>query len=76
MSENRTPLVVPDGPPDQAWAMAVCKIGQGSECCRYLTIGREGWSCERYSDLGRQINANQSKMTAKGINCEGRESVG
>lgn len=30
---------------DDEHVRAVCKIGQGHACCRYLTVGPEGWGC-------------------------------
>lgn len=52
----------------------VCKIGQGSLCCRYLTVGVNGFECEKKGALKSlldhrvQINA----IVAKGDNCDGK----
>lgn len=58
------------------WAKQVCKIGHGAECCRYLTMGAGGWSCEKHGPLGRHLDnrvASQT-ITAQGDNCPGRLS--
>ena len=60
-------------PPDDDHAKSVCKIGQGADCCRYLSMGAEGFSCEKLSPLGDTIDL-RDDMTAKGDNCEGRGS--
>ena len=53
----------------------VCKIGQGNDCCRYLTVGVEGFSCSRHSSLKLYLDARaQSEtMVAQGDNCDGQE---
>jgi len=28
-----------------------CRIGQLDKCCRYLTCGSEGFSCEKHSEF-------------------------
>jgi hypothetical protein len=59
-------------------AHEVCKIGQGAECCRYLTIGAKGWSCEKTYPRGKAIIDRQVEhgmWTAKGDNCDGRLSL-
>ena len=28
-------------------AKKICKIGKGSDCCAFLTVGAEGFSCQR-----------------------------
>lgn len=60
---------------DMEYIKAVCKIGQGAECCRYLTAGPRGFQCEkknvemkRYLDL--RVEA--GRMNSKGDNCEGK----
>jgi hypothetical protein len=57
-------------------AKEVCKLGQGAACCRYLTMGPRGWSCEKHGDLRYYIDdrANAGKMTAVSDNCDGRAS--
>jgi hypothetical protein len=53
-----------------------CRPGAGAETCRYLAMGAKGWSCEKHSSLANTLDnrVNESKMIAKGDNCEGRES--
>lgn len=58
-------------PPDDEHVRTVCLLGQGTGACRYLTSGRNGWSCEKLSYLASQINC-RTDMIAKGDNCEGR----
>ena len=50
----------------------VCRIGQGSKCCRYLTVGAEGWDCvklntEPVRSLLDVMEDRPSTMTAKEI---------
>lgn len=56
-----------------AWTRDVCKIGQGHDCCRYLTMGADGWNCEKHTGLGLIIDGRVSagEMTARGDNCPG-----
>lgn len=65
-----------NSPPDTEWAKRICLIGQGSECCRYLTMGAHGWSCEKHGTLRAHIDkrALTHVMHAKGDNCPGRTS--
>ena len=50
---------------------AICKIGQGAECCRFLVAAERGFECAKHSDLHEAIQARVEFMTAKGDNCEG-----
>lgn len=52
----------------------VCKIGQGKECCRYLTMGPDGLCCEKKSSLKTILDQRvaSNSMTAQGDNCEGK----
>lgn len=61
----------------QEHARAVCKMGQQAECCRYLTVGAKGLSCEKLSSLGMTLDmkARNPDFSAKGDNCEGRASL-
>jgi hypothetical protein len=64
-------------PVDDAHTRDVCKIGQGRDCCRYLTMGAKGWSCERLNPEGREMideRCARGLFTAISINCEGRLS--
>ena len=62
--------------PTEEVIRTVCKIGQGAACCRYLTIGGNGWSCEKLTAMGRAIDEpdSRARMTAQSDNCEGRMS--
>lgn len=61
-------------PPDDEYVKTVCKIGQGAACCRYLTMGGGGWSCEKLTSMKGTIDRRVDAMVAKGDNCEGRGS--
>ena len=50
---------------------AICKIGQGAECCRFLVTFELGFECAKYSDLHDTIQSRVASMTAKGDNCDG-----
>lgn len=50
---------------------SVCKIGQRAACCRYLTMGPDGWDCEKQTSLRHVLDARVAQMTAQGDNCEG-----
>jgi hypothetical protein len=52
---------------------AVCKPGT-TECCRYLTMGPRGWSCEKHGSLKALLDerVRTGTMRATGDNCEGR----
>lgn len=62
--------------PDDDWARNICKIGTGERCCRFLTVGPEGWSCEKATAMGSMLTerAAAGNMTSQGDNCEGRAS--
>lgn len=49
----------------------VCKIGRGELCCRYLTVGKDGFRCAKHSPLKAVLDARVSQMTAKADNCGG-----
>ena len=50
---------------------AICKIGQGVECCRFLVAAELGFERAKHSDLHDAIQARVEFMTAKGDNCDG-----
>ena len=54
----------------------ICKIGQGHECCRYLVLTSEGWSCAKHTNLRIHLDIRVEKKSigARGDNCEGRKS--
>jgi len=33
----------------------ICKIGQGKDCCIFITAGSKGFSCEKFGFYGRQL---------------------
>lgn len=50
----------------------VCKMGQGAECCRYLTLGGlSGWGCAKHTSMAWAIDQRAENMNAKGDNCDG-----
>ena len=50
---------------------SVCKIGQGPACCRYVTMGADGWGCAKNTSMRPAIDARAEQMNAKGDNCGG-----
>lgn len=66
-------------PPTDAEVKSLCKIGQGDACCRYLTMGSDGWGCAKLSrELRKQIDerVTAGTMNAKGDNCSGKGTDG
>lgn len=61
-------------PPTNEWAKEVCMVGHGARCCRFLTMGPNGWSCEKNTSIGLTLSlrASLEMMTAVSDNCEGR----
>lgn len=55
-------------------ANTVCKMGQGADCCRYLSMGKDGWSCLKLTELKPYLDARvqSGTMNARSDNCEGR----
>lgn len=51
----------------------VCKLGQGSDCCRYITAGAAGIECAKHTGLKAIIDkrVEEGTFTAQGDNCEG-----
>lgn len=62
--------------PTDQWTKDTCKIGQGAACCRYLTMGGGGWSCEKHGSLAALLDQRVTAETlnARGDNCEGLDS--
>jgi hypothetical protein len=62
----------PKGTQTYEYVKEVCKPGT-YDCCRYLTMGAKGWSCEKHSEfrplLDQRVRA--GTMRAVGDNCEG-----
>lgn len=51
---------------------AVCKLGQGAACCRYLMFGK-GFECHKHSQLAAVIDGRveRGEFNARGDNCDG-----
>lgn len=53
-----------------------CKIGQGSECCKYLMCGSKGFECMKL-DINNKKMVDEHWLSnphvAQGDNCEGQE---
>ena len=56
------------------WLKEVCKIGQGAQCCKFLTSGPKGFQCAKMDPaLATEIAAtwHLTQHTAQGDNCKG-----
>ena len=64
--ENTKPLKIP-----MEEVKTICKLGQGTECCRYLVCGTSGFECVKGTDTGRFLDSRVAKgtITARGDNC-------
>jgi hypothetical protein len=64
--------------PDSQWAKEVCRIGQGAGCCRFLTMGPDGWECQKGTSMGVLLTtrAGCGLMHAQSDNCPGRPTRG
>jgi hypothetical protein len=53
----------------------ICKLGQGADCCRYITAGPDGIRCQKFTSVGRYIDARvlEGTFVARGDNCPGLE---
>ena len=74
MSTPEAATMLPSISPEEFtddYRATVCKIGQGSDCCRYLTMGLGGWSCVRKTTTAWAIDARVNQMTAQADNCGG-----
>jgi hypothetical protein len=62
--------------PNSEYVEEICKIGQGHDCCRYLTMAKGGWSCEKYGTLKKLIDYKviTGQFTARGDNCQGKDA--
>lgn len=52
----------------------VCKIGQGSGTCRYITMSSSGWECGKLTPWIRALldeRVESNTIRAKGDNCDG-----
>jgi len=55
----------------------ICKIGQESNCCKYLVMGSKGFECMKFDPENKKVidsNWNDTKV-AQGDNCEGKEKL-
>lgn len=81
MNEDILKLLHP--PPGNAVAddeaRTLCQIGQGPECCRYLSVERTdyylGFVCEKHTELAAAINERVAigQFLAHGDHCPGRK---
>jgi len=53
------------GPEDAKPDMKKCGAGRQEECCIFLTMGGNGWECQRHGSLRNTLIFQKSKMTAK-----------
>lgn len=62
--------------PDIEYAKEICKMGQGQECCRYLTMHPDGFSCEKHGELRKYLDCRviAGTITSRGDNCEGKDA--
>lgn len=67
--EGRECGIRPEGFTDE-YRETVCKMGQGEECCRYLTCGARGFECAKHTSFAWQIDRKED-MRARGDNCDG-----
>lgn len=69
MSPAKTPII------DKDHLHNVCKIGTGGgQCCRYLTMGADGFECGRLSESMTKLldeRADSGQMNAISKNCNG-----
>lgn len=52
----------------------ICKIGEGSRCCRYLVAGKGGFECAKLvPSLSKVLDTRveAKTMVATAINCDG-----
>src|SRR5262245_26451117 len=52
----------------------VCKIGQGHETCRYVTMYKTGWKCGKVDPKVRALldePTRRARFIAQGDNCDG-----
>ena len=51
----------------------ICKIGQRTDCCRYLVMGTKGFECAKFTSIASLLDSRVVSKTinARGDNCEG-----
>lgn len=54
----------------------ICRPGEGTATCRYLTMSAKGWSCRKHTLLADTLDSRVIAETiiARGDNCEGRDA--
>lgn len=57
--------------PIPAEHLPVCKMGQGHDCCRYIVMGPDGFSCVKKTTMRYTLDARGDAMTARADNCDG-----
>lgn len=57
----------------EKYVREICKIGQGNDCCRYLTVGGNGFECAKLGSLKGILDqrAKAKTMHAQSDNCDG-----
>lgn len=59
---------------DDSYVAETCKLGKEAECCRWLTIGSDGFRCAKL-DPGLHMmimeRIDEGTMKARGDNCDG-----
>lgn len=53
----------------------VCKVSQGSECCKYLSMAPSGWGCLKMDAEMKAIIDARTDMVSQGDNCEGDDNL-
>lgn len=65
-------LVTASAAPLSRQIREVCRIGQGADCCRFLSNDGTGFHCAKLNDhLVEQIEVRRPDMIAQGDNCAG-----
>lgn len=68
----------PNLPVDMEWATQVCKLGQGAKCCRYLAVGKGGFTCLKGEpNTAEYLDARVAAGTihSRSDNCTGRKAI-
>ena len=52
-------------------AEKICKLGQSSECCKYLAYEAGEFHCEKLGPSKGIIDSKELYLEAKGDNCKG-----
>jgi hypothetical protein len=59
------------------YMLETCKVGQDKECCRYITVGANGFDCEKLGPLKStfDLRVEVGYMNAQGDNCDGLDNI-